>query len=72
MPIYYVIVEIRFDGRYVVNYIRKVIPTTTDEMDKMWRREIATLIDQGINVQGLVFYREPENPLRSIDELEST
>lgn len=66
-PIYYVICEesVSKPPSYITVWrIIKVVETTMDDLDTIWKREMKPLIENGMNVQGLLFYREPDNPFK--------
>lgn len=66
-PIYYIVVEQNYPqaGFYLsIGKILRVFDTTTAQVDRLHREHIMPLINEGRNVQGVCYYREPGNPFR--------
>jgi len=67
MPIYYVIFEgTSTPPRYImIAKILKVVACDLDDIDRIYNKEVAPLQhNSGRNIQTMIFYREPPNPIQ--------
>ncbi len=66
MPIYYIVCEMKpaYPGMWTVWYIIKVIECDIEDYRKLYEQEVAPLLQNGRNIQGMMFHREPANPFR--------
>ncbi len=71
MPIYYVICTEVPNTQFIGIYsILKVMPCTLDDMRDIWTREVEPLMQTHQRIITMIFYREPDNPVR--DHLTNT
>jgi hypothetical protein len=72
LPIYYVIVEMKLvPGLYVSVYdVIKTIACDLDDVEAVYKKEVAPFGNTGMQVHVMYFYREPDNPFRNSQEKE--
>ena len=68
MAIYYVILEqTQFPGGHYGYTIIKSIPTTLQDLDRLFIEEFEPLHRNNYRLSFMIFGREPDNPFKEVD-----